>query len=145
MLCSYVGDEPECNAVTCTKGGSTGFPCALCFVPREWLLDITRGFEVRTEAHQKVSCLWVGARGKSAYALPRKVSFLHVVLKERLGFMHCFQCLHPFQLSHTYLLCVVLIFAIQGALSQVRSTQNLTQMRQRCKEMSMRCIPSGAP
>lgn len=54
MLINYSADEPECNTVTCTKGGNTDNPCAQCHVPHSKLRDVTRSYGTRTEQYQQV-------------------------------------------------------------------------------------------
>ena len=41
-LFSYVVDNPECVDLNCTKGGSTRFPCEICWCPHEQLNDISK-------------------------------------------------------------------------------------------------------
>lgn len=52
-LFSYVVDNPEIADLWCTRGGSTKFPCEICFAPRGELIDLKHTRAYRTEVKCK--------------------------------------------------------------------------------------------
>ncbi len=54
LLHSYVGDDPECKDVNCTKSGK--FPCERCLVPMRERWDVMGVFPARLEVNQKAEC-----------------------------------------------------------------------------------------